>query len=84
MKTTIELPDRLLKQVRLLARKRGKTLKEVFTEALERIVLETPSLSTRPDWMHCFGAFKDSSAATLEIQKVLDSEFSKINDKDWQ
>jgi len=84
MKTTIELPERLLKQVRLLARKRGKSLKEVFTEALQRIVFETPSSSTQPEWMHCFGAFKESSAGTLEIQKVLDSEFSKINNEDWR
>ena len=40
MKTTIELPDELMRKAKTVAAKRGTTLKAVITHALEREVLE--------------------------------------------
>jgi hypothetical protein len=42
MRTTIELPDPLFRSARAMAMERGMTLKELFTEALDR-ALKTPS-----------------------------------------
>jgi len=39
MKTTVELPDRLLREVKSLAVRRRTTLKAILTHALEREVL---------------------------------------------
>jgi hypothetical protein len=47
MRTTIELPDSLFRQVKTLAVQKGLTLKEFFTAALERAVVEPPSESRR-------------------------------------
>lgn len=41
MRTTIELPDPLFRSARAAALERGVTLKELFTEALDR-ALRTP------------------------------------------
>ena len=38
MKTTIELPDSLFRQIKATALKRGVSLKELFTHALKREV----------------------------------------------
>ena len=47
MRTTIELPDVLFRQVKTLAVQKGLTLKEFFTAAVERAVVEPPSESRR-------------------------------------
>ena len=47
MRTTIELPDGLFRQVKTLAVQKGLTLKEFFTAAVERAVVEPPPESRR-------------------------------------
>lgn len=47
MRTTIELPDGLFRQVKTLAVQKGLTLKDFFTAAVERAVVETPIESRR-------------------------------------
>jgi hypothetical protein len=42
MRTTIELPDGLFRQVKTLAVQKGLTLKDFFTAAVERAVIEAP------------------------------------------
>lgn len=41
MRTTINLPDELLEQVRRAARESGRTMTEVIREALQEAVLRT-------------------------------------------
>lgn len=47
MRTTIELPDGLFRQVKTLAVLKGVTLKEFFTAAVERALVEPPGGSRR-------------------------------------
>lgn len=47
MRTTIELPDSLFRQVKTLAVQKGLTLKQFFTAAMERAVVEPPPESQR-------------------------------------
>ena len=47
MRTTIDLPDGLFRQVKTLAVQKGLTLKDFFTAAVERAVVETPVESRR-------------------------------------
>jgi len=47
MRTTIDLPDRLFRQVKTLTAQKGLTLKEFFTGAVERAVVEAPPESRR-------------------------------------
>ena len=47
MRTTIDLPDGLFRQVKTLAVHRGLTLKDFFTAAIEKAVVESPAESRR-------------------------------------
>lgn len=42
MRTTIELPDGVFRRAKRAALERGLTLREFFTEAVERTLEETP------------------------------------------
>lgn len=44
MKTTIELPDKLLKKAKATALKRNTTLKELITKALQREITPYPKV----------------------------------------
>jgi hypothetical protein len=47
MRTTIELPDRLLREAKTLSAAQGRTLKEFFTAALERAVEDVARVESR-------------------------------------
>lgn len=48
MKTTIELPDGLLRRLKVHAAEQGRTLKDLFTEAIEAQLSATPPPPARP------------------------------------
>jgi len=47
VRTTIELPDRLIREAKKLTAQKGITLKEFFTNAVEKALLETPRETRR-------------------------------------
>ena len=49
MRTTIELPDPLFRVAKTLASEKGISLKDFFTEALQRAVSQPPSRGHRMD-----------------------------------
>lgn len=60
MKTTIELPDELIAQVREVAREEGTTMRELMIEGLQR-TLERRRAATRADFV--FPTFAGSGLA---------------------
>ena len=49
MRTTIDLPDPLFRVAKTLASEKGISLKDFFTEALQRAVSQPPFLGQRMD-----------------------------------
>lgn len=88
MKTTIELPDPILRQARILAAARGTTLKQLFTEALEEKLRTAPerlrnARAERP-WMAGFGELSHLSEETRRIQRIIDDEFGRLEPEDLE
>ena len=83
VKTTIELPDPVLRQAKTLAAARGTTLKQFFTEALEEKLRAGPiparGSSDRPPWMESFGELSHLSEETRRIQRIIDDEFGRLD-----
>ena len=88
VKTTIDLPDPLLRQARILAAARGTTLKQLFTEALKaRIRTETAGTGepeNRRPWMAGFGELSHLSEETRRIQRIIDDEFGRLEPEDLE
>lgn len=81
MKTTIEIADRIYRQVKARAAIRGQTVKSFFLEAIrEKLAAERTSGSG--GWRSVFG--KADKKSVLELQRFLDEEFSKIDPEDWK
>lgn len=84
MKTTLEIPDSLLRKVKSKAAERGQTLKQFVTEAMQ----EKLSASTRkilpgePEWMRGFGKLRRLRKETRRIQATINGRFEDIGPDD--
>jgi hypothetical protein len=77
MRTTIDLPDALLKKAKLKAIEQGITLKELFTEMLENELQEPEKIKPAAPWKALQGM---GSAAGL---KPDDTPFDDYTGPDW-
>ena len=86
MKTTIELPHRLLRQAKTAAAQEGVTLKQLFTEALESRLDAGKNASDGrpavPKWMRAYGALRHLRHERKKIEEAIASEFEKIEPED--
>jgi len=83
MKTTLEIPDSLLHEVKTHAARKGQTVKRFFIDAVkEKLYSESDSDERQVGWRSVFGKAPANSVA--EVQSVIDEEFSKVNLEDWE
>lgn len=82
MKTTVEVPDNLYRQIKAQAALSGQTVKTFFLEALrEKLADIVQEKRKEPGWRSVFG--KGDKEAIGEVQSIIDEEFSKIDYSDW-
>lgn len=83
MKTTVELPDSLYRQIKARAAMRGQTIKAFFLDALrDKLVADRGKPKTESGWRAAFGAADPEEVA--EVQQIIDAEFSQIDLADWK
>jgi hypothetical protein len=83
MKTTVELPDKLLFDAKQYASSRGKSLKDVLIEALDLLMYQGQKTIVKPGWESLFGAFADDPELAV-VRDIIDVEFSKVDPEDWR
>lgn len=84
MKTTVELPDKLFRSAKAHAAQEGVSLRIFFEKAVTSQLREKANPGAMPAWRRSFGKLKDIKAATREVQKVVDREFSRIEADTWK
>lgn len=84
MKTTVELPDTLFRSAKACAAQEGLSLRIFFERAVTSELRRKHGPVTAPGWTRSFGKLKDIKAATREVQRVLDREFSRIEPETWK
>jgi predicted transcriptional regulator len=76
MKTTLELPDQLIRRAKAMAAARGQSLKEFVAEAVQD-KLERGcgrAAASEREWMQGFGKLKHLRKETVRVQAVIDQE----------
>ncbi len=84
MKTTVELPDTLFRSAKAHAAHEGLSLKIFFERAVTAQLRRKQEPLAVPGWKRSFGKLKDIKAATREVQRVVDREFSRIETETWK
>lgn len=81
MKTTIELPDQLFRRAKAYAAVRAISLRELFTDAVERR-LRADDKRARPAWKELHGGLKSLRRETRKIGELVEAEFEGIDAED--
>jgi hypothetical protein len=83
MKTTLELPDRLYRQIKARAALRGQTVKAFFLDAVrDKLAADRDAASRDPGWRAVFG--KANPGDVKQVQRIIDEEFAQIDPEDWK
>jgi hypothetical protein len=84
VKTTVELPDKLLRAAKATAVARGQTLQQFVSAAVAGQVRADPVIAAKKPWMKMAGALKEYSMELDKVDKVIAEEFERINPADWK
>lgn len=85
MKTTIDLPDALLRDAKITAAREQTTLRELLTEALEAALERRGSpASQEPAWRRSFGALRHLRSDAVRISDAVDGAFEKVDEEAWK
>lgn len=83
MKTTLEIPETLFRNVKAVAALRGQTLKQLVTVALEEFLEREPFPQSRqPGWRSVFGGAR--SGETLSVDRTVEAEFGRVDPEEWR
>ena len=82
MKTTIELPDELLREAKARAAREGRSLKEYFTRAVQdRLDAEDGPAPEGEAWRAVFGRARP--ADLQEADEIVAAEFERVDRETW-
>jgi metal-responsive CopG/Arc/MetJ family transcriptional regulator len=76
MKTTVDIPDALLKRAKSAAAERGIPLRELVSEALAE-KLRVNRTEERP-WMKSFGKLRVVRKESERINRIIEEEFENV------
>jgi hypothetical protein len=83
MKTTLEIPDPVLRRAKAVAAQRGIPLRVFVTEAIEEKLSGTSHKGAKP-WVRLAGGLKHLHKETLRIDGIIKREFGKIETVMWE
>ena len=73
MRTTLEIPDKVLREAKVQAALQGITLRQFVAEAVqEKLAAAKP---TDKPWMKAAGKLRHLHNETVRIQRIIDQEF---------
>ena len=83
MKTTVELPDHLLRDAKATAAARGQTLRAFVGDAIaDRLRLLQDAGDEKP-WMKHLGALRDHAEELDRIDRIVEEEFATVDPAQW-
>ena len=83
VKTTVDLPETLVREAKAVAARQGRTLRDLVAEAMhEKLHAVHPSIE-KP-WMKHFGTLSKLRKETRRIEKIIEKEFETVDPEEWQ
>jgi hypothetical protein len=83
VKTTVEIPDELFKQAKVLAALEGVSMKQLITESLQqRVMSQSQQANTEPSWRQAFGAMRSYRKENRHIERLIEQEFEQVEPED--
>lgn len=83
MKTTIELPDEILRRTKVFAAQNGVSMKSLIVKGLETLLSESESTSGNAPLQKIFGGMQHRSGETEKISADIEEAFEQIDSELW-
>jgi hypothetical protein len=87
VKTTMELPDALLRETKAFAARRGLSLRQVIVEALaQKLRVEQATPESKP-WLQAFQGIERDQVLRQELLRLrrnIEAEFEQVNPEEWR
>jgi hypothetical protein len=87
MKTTLELPDELFREVKATAARQGILMKQFIAQALEEKLAGYFRPPEPKPWMKLAGCAASDPEMIAELQRleaIIEEEFEQIDEDDWK
>ena len=82
MKTTLDIPDDVYRQIKALAALQGRSVKDLVNTALRKTLGQVRAEATDDrGWRSVFG--KASGSDVARVQATIDQEFARIDLEEW-
>jgi hypothetical protein len=81
-KTTVEIPDAIIRRAKSKAAKQGISLRQLITEAIEEKLKNSPATDEKP-WMNHIGKLKHPHKETAQIDPAIEGAFEQIELEMW-
>ena len=78
VKTTLEIPDEVLRRAKSEAAQRGISLREFVTEAVKDKLANRSGSNAKP-WMAAFGKLKALRKETARVNRLIEEEFEQVD-----
>ena len=84
MKTTVEIPEKLFREAKSAAAKRGVSFRQFLTDAIDDRLNREEKTARQTPWMSHFGSLKLSKEDIGTFHKIIEQEFEVVDLKDWE
>ena len=84
MKTTLEVPDSLLRRAKATAARKGQSMGAFINAAIEAKLKADALAAKEKPWMRFAGAFKNRHADSRLIMKAVEDGCERIHEEDWK
>ena len=84
MKTTLEVPDSLLRQAKASAARKGQTMGAFINAAIEAKLKSDAKTGQEKTWMRFAGVFRDRRADSRRVLRAIEEGCERIDTEDWE
>lgn len=85
MKTTLDIPDPLFREAKMVAARDGTTLRAVVTEALQAELERRGSAGATPSSLpRTFGGMRHLRRESEDINRAIEGTFEQVEEDAWR
>ncbi|NOY94231.1 MAG: hypothetical protein GXP55_23890 [Deltaproteobacteria bacterium] len=81
MKTTLEIPDEVYRQIKALAALEGRSVRDLVNTLLRKRLEDRRAADEERGWRSVFG--KAPAGDVARVQASIDEEFSRVDLDEW-
>ena len=84
LKTTLEIPDTLLRDVKISAAKNDQTMGAFINAAIEEKLKTDEKASKEKPWMQFAGILENHRTESKKVLERIEAECGQIDEESWQ